>query len=205
MAKNFAEIAFTESVKAQQEHYGSRGQNARMEAFERGTELTFAEADFISMRDGFYLATVGEHGQPYVQFRGGVKGFLKVIDSKTLGYADFRGNLQYISVGNLSKDNRAALILMDYANRQRLKIFARIEVVEATDAPELIAKLQHTDYKARIERAMILKVEAFDWNCPQHITPRFTIEEIREMNQPLYAHIEKLEAELKRVKGEADV
>lgn len=205
MAKNYAEIAFTGSVKAQQEHYGSRQQYTRMEASERGTELTFAEADFISMRDGFYLATVGEHGQPYVQFRGGVKGFLKVIDSKTLGYADFRGNLQYISVGNLSKDNRAALILMDYANRQRLKIFARIELVEAGDAPELIAKLQHADYKARIERAMILMVEAFDWNCPQHITPRFTIEEIREMNQPLYAHIENLEAELKRVKGEANV
>ncbi len=112
-----------------------------------------------------------------------------------MGYADFRGNLQYISVGNLTKDNRAALILMDYANRQRLKIFASIEVCEAPDAPELIAKLENSNYKAKIERAMILNVDAFDWNCPQHITPRFTIEEVQAMNQPLYEHIKKLEAE----------
>lgn len=195
MAKNYLEIALTESVKAQQKIYGSRRQYERMEAIQRGTELTIAEADFIAERDSFYLATVGENGQPYVQFRGGAKGFLKVLNSKTLGYADFRGNLQYISVGNLSKDNRAALILMDYANRQRLKIFANIEVFETKDAPELIAKLESPDYKAKIERAMILNVEAFDWNCPQHITPRFTIEEIQAMNQPLYEHIEKLEAE----------
>lgn len=195
MAKNYLEIAFTESVKAQQKSYGSRRQYERMEAIQRGTELTIAEADFIAERDSFYLATVGENGQPYVQFRGGAKGFLKVLDSKTLGYADFRGNLQYISVGNLTKDNRAALILMDYANRQRLKIFANIEVFETKDAPELIAKLESPDYKAKIERAMILNVSAFDWNCPQHITPRFTIEEIQAMNQPLYEHIEKLEAE----------
>ena len=195
MAKNYLEIAFTESVKAQQKIYGSRRQYERMGAIQRGTELTLAETDFISTRDSFYLATVGENGQPYVQFRGGMKGFLKVLDSKTLGYADFRGNLQYISVGNLTKDNRAALILMDYANRQRLKIFASIEVFEAKDAAELIAKLENSDYKAKIERAMILNVHAFDWNCPQHITPRFTIEEIQAMNQPLYEHIEKLEAE----------
>lgn len=162
MAKNYAEIAFTESVKAKQEKYGSRRQYERMEAAERGIELTFAEADFISLRDSFYLATVGENGQPYVQFRGGEIGFLKVLDSKTLAYADFRGNLQYISVGNLSTDNRAALILMDYANRRRLKIFARIEVLDARDAPELIAKLENPDYKAKIERAMILRMEAFD-------------------------------------------
>lgn len=205
MAKNYLEIAFTESVKAQQEKYGSRQQYSRMGTIERGTELTFAEADFIAARDSFYLATVGEGGQPYVQFRGGAAGFLKVLDSKTLGYADFRGNRQYISVGNLSKDNRAALILMDYANQQRLKIFAGIEVYEAKDAPEIIARLENPDYKAKIERAMILKVEAFDWNCPQHITPRFTIEEIRALNQPLYEHIEKLEAEIKHLKGKKNV
>ncbi len=157
MAKNYLEIALTESVKAQQKIYGSRRQYERMEAIQRGTELTIAEADFIAERDSFYLATVGENGQPYVQFRGGAKGFLKVLNAKTLGYADFRGNLQYISVGNLSKDNRAALILMDYANRQRLKIFANIEVFETKDAPELIAKLESPDYKAKIERAMILR------------------------------------------------
>lgn len=202
MAKKFAEIAFTESVKRQQEKYGSRRQYERVEQVERGTEIGFAEADFIHERDSFYLATVGETGQPYVQFRGGAAGFLKVLDKKTLAYADFRGNLQYVSVGNLAENNRAALILMDYPNRRRLKIFARIEVVEATDAPDLIEKLKDENYPAKIERAMILRVEAFDWNCPQHITPRYTNEEIREINQPLYEHIENLEAEIRRLKSE---
>lgn len=200
MAKNYLEIAFTESVKAQQNIYGSRRQYERAEAVERGTELSFPEADFIQERDSFYLATVSENGQPYLQFRGGEKGFLKVLDNKTLGYADFRGNLQYISVGNLAENNRASLILMNYPKRQRLKIFVRIEVFTASDVPELITKLENTDYKAKIERAMILHVEAFDWNCPQHITPRYTIEEIKEMNQPLYEHIEKLEQEIKELK-----
>ena len=202
MAKNFAKIAFTESVKRQQEKYGSRRQYERMERIERGTEIGFAEADFISERDGFYLATVNESGQPYVQFRGGAPGFLKVLDKKTLAYADFRGNLQYVSVGNLAENNRAALILMDYPNRRRLKIFARIEVFEADEVPELIEKLKDAQYPAKVERAMILRVEAFDWNCPQHITPRFTVEEIREINQPLYEHIEKLEAKIREMKGE---
>ncbi len=201
MAKNFAEIAFTESVKAQQEKYGSRRSYAKMEAQARGTELSFAEADFIAARDSFYLSTVGENGYPYVQFRGGPKGFLKVLDARTLAYADFRGNLQYISVGNLTRNDKAALILMDYAQRQRLKIYARIEVIEAQDAPELIAQLQDPEYKAQIERAMLLHVEAFDWNCPQHITQRFTLEEIRELNAPLYEHIAQLEAEIERLKA----
>lgn len=200
MAKNFAEIAFTDSVKAQQKKFGSRRSYARMEAMERGTELSLAEADFISERDGFYLATVGETGYPYVQFRGGPKGFLKMLDPKKLAYVDFRGNMQYISVGNLNRNDKAALILMDYANRRRLKIFAHIEVVEAEDAPELIAQLQDTGYEAQVERAMVLHVEAFDWNCPQHITPRYTIEEIRELNAPLYEHVAKLEAEVERLK-----
>ena len=201
MARNFAELAFTESVKAQQEKYGSRKSYARMEAMARGSELGFAEADFIAERDGFYLATVGENGYPYVQFRGGPKGFLKVLDAKTLAYADFRGNLQYISVGNLTRNDKAALILMDYARRQRLKIYARIEVVEAKDNPELIAQLQDASYDAQVERAMVLHLEAFDWNCPQHITQRFTIEEIRELNAPIYEQVAQLEAEIARLKA----
>lgn len=200
MARNFAEIAFTESVRAQQEKYGSRKSYARMEAQARGTELSFAEADFIAERDSFYLSTVGENDYPYVQFRGGPKGFLKTLDSRTLAFADFRGNLQYISVGNLSRNDKAALILMDYAQRRRLKIYARVEVVEAKDAPELIAQLQDPHYEANVERAMILHIEAFDWNCPQHITQRFTLEEIRELNAPLYDHVAQLEAEIERLK-----
>jgi hypothetical protein len=201
MARNFAEIAFTESVKAQQEKYGSRKSYARMEQLERGTELSFNEADFIAERDSFYLATVGASGFPYVQYRGGPKGFLKVLDARTLAFADFRGNLQYISTGNLQDNDKAALFLMDYAQRQRMKIFARIEIFEAATAPELIAQLHDTSYEAQVERAMVLHVEAFDWNCPQHITPRFTIEEIRALNGPLYEHIAKLEAEIASLKA----
>ncbi len=200
MARNFAEIAFTESVKARQEKYGSRRSYARMEATVRGTEIGENEAAFIAEQDGFYLATVSETGQPYVQFRGGPKGFLKVLDAKTLAYADFRGNLQYISMGNLDRNDRAALILLDYARQQRLKIFARTEIVEANDNPALIAQLQDPAYDAQVERAVVLRIEALDWNCPQHITPRFTIEEIRELNAPLYEHIDKLEAEIARLK-----
>ncbi len=196
MAKNFAELAFTQSVKEQQEKYGSRRQYARIEQVARGTQLSVAEAEFIGEREGFYLATVGENGHPYVQFRGGPKGFLKVLDPQTLAYADFRGNLQYISIGNLTHNNKAALILMDYAQRQRLKIFASIEIIEAKDAPELFARLQDATYEAQVERAMVLHLEAFDWNCPQHITPRFTIAEIQELNAPLYEHIAKLEAKI---------
>jgi hypothetical protein len=200
MAKNFAEIAFKDSVKAQQTKYGSRGSYARMEAMERGTEISSAEADFIVERDSFYLATVGESGYPYVQFRGGPKGFLKVLDPNTLAYADFRGNRQYISVGNLHRNRKAALILMDYANRRRLKIYAHIEVIEAKDAPDLLARVQDMDYEAHVERAMVLHVEAFDWNCPQHITPRYTIEEVRDLNAPLYEQVTKLEAEIVSLK-----
>lgn len=201
MARNFAELAFTESVKAQQTKYGSRRSYARMEQMARGNEFGEAEAEFIAERDGFYLATVGETGFPYVQFRGGPKGFLKVLDARTLAYADFRGNLQYISVGNLQQSDKAALILMDYANRQRLKIYAHIEVLEAKDAPELIVQLQDARYDAQVERALVLHLEAFDWNCPQHITPRYTLEEIREINAPLYEHVARLEAELERLKN----
>jgi len=199
MAKNYAQIAFTERVKVEQEKYGSRRQYERMERIERGTELSFAEADFIHARDSFYIATSGEGGQPYVQFRGGPRGFLKVLDKHTLAYADFRGNLQYISVGNLATNNRAALILVDYANRQRLKIFVRINVVAAADAPDLIATVAHPEYKATIERAMVLHVEAVDWNCPQHITPRYTMEEIHVMNQPLHDQIQHLEARVQQL------
>ena len=202
MAKNFAAIAFTESVKAQQEQYGSRQQYAQMDRLARGTTLTIAETEFIAARDSFYLATVGETGYPYVQFRGGPPGFLRVLDAQTLGYADFRGNRQYITVGNLDQNDRAALILMDYANRSRLKVYARIEVINAKDRPELMEKLRVSGYDAKLERAMLLHVEAFDWNCPQHITPRFTTEEIQAMNAPMYEHIAKLEAELMRLKAQ---
>ncbi len=188
-------------MKAAQTHYGSRPHYAKSEnSAAKNARLTVQEIEFIGERDGFYIATVGETGQPYIQFRGGKSGFLKVLDDKTLGFADFRGNLQYISVGNLSKNKRVALFLMDYANQRRLKILAEAEAKDAGEVPELIEKLRVSDYKAKIERAMILHLEAFDWNCPQHITPRFTVEEIRAMNAPLYDYVEKLEVEIKNLK-----
>lgn len=184
MAKNYAELAFTPDVRKEQERHGSRRQYERMEKISRGTELTFAEADFIETRDSFYMATVGENGYPYVQFRGGPAGFLRVLDPKTLGYADFRGNLQYVSVGNLRRNNKAALIMMDYPNRRRLKIFATLRVFDSEDAPDLVERLTIPDYPAKIERAMVLHVDAFDWNCPQHITPRYTVEEFQLLQSP---------------------
>jgi predicted pyridoxine 5'-phosphate oxidase superfamily flavin-nucleotide-binding protein len=202
MSHKFFDLTFTPSVKAAQEHYGTRRNYTRFEGGEPDFHgLTDAENDFIEARDGFYMATVGENGQPYVQFRGGPKGFLKVLDDHTLGYADFRGNLQYISVGNLTANGKAAIFLMDYPNQTRLKILARVEVRDAKDAPELIEKLTMPDYKAKIERAMILHVEAFDWNCPQHITPRYTMDEIRTMTMPLYEHVEKLEKEIAELRS----
>ncbi len=201
MSHKFFDLTFTPSVKAAQEHYGTRRNYARFEGGDSDFHgLTDAENDFIAARDGFYMATAGENGQPYIQFRGGPAGFLKVLDDRTLGYADFRGNLQYISVGNLLANDKAALFLMDYANKARLKILARVEVRDAKDAPELIKKLTMPDYKAKVERAMILHVEAFDWSCPQHITPRYTMDEVRRMTTPLLERIQEFEGELSKLK-----
>jgi predicted pyridoxine 5'-phosphate oxidase superfamily flavin-nucleotide-binding protein len=180
MAGGFARRMFTGRVKEAQVRYGSRADAARMEAGGGDDRLGEKERRFIAERDGFYLATVNEEGWPYVQFRGGPRGFLRVVDDRTLGYADFRGNLQYISMGNLRHDDRVALFLMDYANRRRLKILARARVVDVRDDPGLVARLEDPRYRARVERGVLLALEAFDWNCPQHITPRFTEEEWRE-------------------------
>ncbi|GAA0585266.1 pyridoxamine 5'-phosphate oxidase family protein [Caenispirillum bisanense] len=175
MARAFADITFTPSVKAAQARYGSRAANEGFErAANRAAVLTAREADFIAARDGFYQATVSETGWPYVQFRGGPPGFLKVLDDRTIGYADFRGNVQYISTGNIEADGRVSLILMDYANRRRLKIWARARIVHEDEDPGLLARLEIPTYRARVERAVVMTVEALDWNCPQHITPRFT-------------------------------
>lgn len=200
MPTSFPRIAFTASVRAQQEKHGSRRQYERMEAMRAEDGLTDREVEFISGRDSFYMATAGENGYPYVQFRGGPRGFLKALDAHTLAYADFRGNRQYISVGNLEKNSRAALILMDYANRRRLKIYATIETRDASEAPELIATLADPGYPAVVERAMLLRVDAFDWNCPQHIVPRYTLEEVQAASEPLHARIKELEREVKRLK-----
>jgi predicted pyridoxine 5'-phosphate oxidase superfamily flavin-nucleotide-binding protein len=196
MARAFAAITFTPSVRAAQIRYGSRRANEGFErAEDRRDELTSREAEFIATRDSFYQASVSETGWPYVQFRGGPKGFLKVLDENTIGYADFRGNVQYISAGNINADGRVALILIDYPNRRRLKIWGRARLVHADEDADLLARLEIPTYRARVERAVIVTVEAFDWNCPQHITRRFTEEEIAELTAPLAQEIERLAAE----------
>lgn len=202
MGHPFFDLTFTKSVKKAQERYGSRRTYSR---FEGGppdfTGIGDVEADFIEARDGFYMASVNSDGQPYIQFRGGPSGFLKVLDEKTLAFADFRGNMQYISVGNLNENKKAALFLMDYPNQTRLKILANAEVIDAADDPDLITKLAMPDHKAKIERAIVLTVEALDWNCPQHITPRYTMDEVKQIIAPISAHIERLEKELEELKA----
>ncbi len=181
MGRRFAELAFTPLVKTQQEIHGSRRQYARVEqTAESGSVLGDFERGFIEERDGFYMASVSETGWPYMQFRGGPAGFLHVLDEKTLGFADLRGNKQYISVGNFLHDDKVCLFLMDYAGQQRLKILGHVEIVEGDDrATELLASLRTEEPGAQPERALLITIEAFDWNCPQHITPRYTIDELR--------------------------
>jgi predicted pyridoxine 5'-phosphate oxidase superfamily flavin-nucleotide-binding protein len=193
MATAFADITFTPSVKAAQSHYGSRERNSRFElATDPRNQLTEQEINFIAQRDSFYQATVSESGWPYVQHRGGPVGFLKVLNGRTLGFADFRGNVQYLSVGNLQANNRISLILMDYANRQRLKIWGTVRIAHADTELELLAQLEVPTYRARVERSIIIHIEALDWNCPQHITPRYSQAQVEEMVAPLMAEIERL-------------
>jgi len=196
MSRAYSDIAFTPAVRAVQTRMGSRsGYEPLDQTDDRRNRLGAAEVAFIEGRDGLYQATVSESGWPYVQFRGGPSGFLKVLDEGTIGYADFRGNVQYISVGNLEGNNRISIILMDYANRRRLKILGRARLVNESDNPQLVARLELAHYRARVERAVVIDVEGYDWNCPQHITPRFTDAEVQEMVSPLRAEIAKLTAE----------
>jgi predicted pyridoxine 5'-phosphate oxidase superfamily flavin-nucleotide-binding protein len=176
MTHRFADITFTDSVMAAQEHYGSRARNERMRTIAGpNDELGARESDFIMQRDTFYLATIGETGWPYVQHRGGPPGFLKVLSQNQLAYADFRGNTQLVSVGNVSVDDRCSLILMDYPNRPRLKILGHMRVEDAATVDQkYLAAVDLSGYKAGIERVVFIDVVAFDWNCPQHITRRYT-------------------------------
>lgn len=193
MGRRFAEIAFTPAVKKEQEKHGSRRQYQRVEEFgDMGDALGPHERAFILERDGFYLSTVSETGWPYIQFRGGPKGFLNVIDNQTLAYADLAGNMQYISTGNLKRSDRIALFLMDYPNQRRLKILGHAEIHEGDAvAREWIDKLRTKEKNARPERAMIIHVAAFDWNCPQHITPRFTLDELMQLKKQ--GHLDDLQ------------
>jgi predicted pyridoxine 5'-phosphate oxidase superfamily flavin-nucleotide-binding protein len=195
MAYKFLDITATPSVRAAQAANGSRDMWEHFKGHRTFDRFTGDEAAFIARRDSFYMATVSESGWPYVQHRGGPSGFLKVLDEKTLGFADFRGNRQYISLGNIAADDRVSLILMDYPNRTRLKILAHMEARDLAAEPELAARLALPGYKAKLERAFLLHLETFDWNCPQHITPRFTMADIEPAMSALQTRVAELEAE----------
>lgn len=200
---SFGSLVFTPVVKKLQERYGSRQQYERMKNTGASRDhVTSFEIEFLAERDSFYWATVGSTGWPYVQHRGGPKGFLKVIDSQTLALADFRGNKQFISAGNLLTDNRVAMILVDYPQQARLKILGRVEVLDGDKAAPWIQRVQTPGYKAVIERVFVVHMEAYDWNCPQHIIPRYTAEEIRDAVQDVEEKLHSLETENEELRQE---
>lgn len=196
--RSFAELAFTPAVQALQERHGSRAAYARLQReSEPGEGLGPPEAEHIAKADSFYLATVSETGWPYVQHRGGPPGFLRVVSPTRLSFADFRGNRQYVSAGNASRDERASLIVMDYANRRRLKLIGRLRFSAPDEArSEDVLAVEVPGYRARVERIAQFDVEAFDWNCRQHITQRFTLAEIETHAQHLRVRVAQLEAEV---------
>ena len=200
MTELVSDIAFTPAVKAWQARLGSRAGYARMaEKRDWSDSVTPDLAAFLAERDSFYLATASADGRPYIQHRGGPAGFLKVLDDKHLAFADFGGNKQYISAGNLSENDRASIFLMDYANRQRIKLWGRARVVE--DDAALLERLADPAYRATPERAVVFEIEAWDVNCPQHIARRYTDDQIAPALAKLQARIDELEAEVKALKG----
>ncbi len=201
MGPRYAEIVFTPKIRAVQEALGSRKAYAKYDTSENHNRLSEREAAFIAARDSFYMATVSETGWPYIQHRGGPAGFTKVLDERTIGFADFRGNRQYITVGNLLTNNRVSLFFMDYPRQARLKLLGRARFANGEDEPVLIERLMLPEYPAKIERGFIITVEAFDWNCSQHITPRFTPAEVASAILPLKQRIAELEAQIARSKS----
>ena len=202
MPYGFLDIAATTGVRAAQDVNGSGDYWAAFKGDRPSDRFTEAEIAFIAGRDSLFMATVSESGWPYVQHRGGPPGFIRILDDRTLAIADFRGNRQYISTGNLASDDRAALILMDYPNRRRLKIYARIEARDLAADPELAAKLTLPGYRAKVERGLVIHLAAFDWNCPQHITPRFSEAELAPALAPLRARLQALESENAALRAE---
>ncbi|UOK69455.1 pyridoxamine 5'-phosphate oxidase family protein [Ancylobacter polymorphus] len=195
MSYGFLDIAITPSVRAAQEEMGVAHLWEDFRGDRASDRFSRSEEAFIAQRDSFYIASVSETGWPYVQHRGGPRGFLKVIDERTLAFADYSGNRQYISTGNVAANSRTCLFLMDYPRRTRLKIYAQAEVLALDADPELTEKLSPQGYRARPERLFRLRLDAFDWNCPQHITPRFTEADITEAVRPLRDRLAELEAE----------
>ncbi|GAB2591085.1 pyridoxamine 5'-phosphate oxidase family protein [Spirosoma areae] len=203
--QNYSNFAFTDPVKKLQERFGSRSAYARQEKYAYLDGLTEQETRFIAERDSFYMASIGENGFPYIQHRGGPKGFAKVIDKVHIGFVDFTGNRQYISVGNILTRPQVSLIMVDYPRRARLKIYAEASIIELTDQPDLFNLLDPADYPHRPERMMVLTVKSYDWNCPQHITPRYTAEEIAGAMAERDEYVQSLEAEVARLRQRVNV
>ncbi len=195
MTQRYQELLFSPAVRAAQAALGSTGYPERP-AISTPDRLTEDEAAFITARDSFYMATNGSDGWPYLQHRGGPTGFVHVLDPGTLAFVEFRGNRQYISLGNLAVNQKASLFFMDYANRARLKLLGHVRPAPLSEAPELLAALQDDKLRARAERLLLIDVQAFDWNCPQYIEPRFTAADITPAITRLQTRIAELEAEL---------
>ncbi len=195
MADKFHELAFTDSVRKAQAHY--YGKLQRVGGAPERDALTEDETAFIQSRDSFYMATVSETGWPYVQHRGGKSGFLRVISPTSLAFADYKGNRQLLSTGNLAVSDRVTLFLMDYPQRTRLKILGHARVEDARQYPELVGQLAELEVQPIVERLFFIEIISFDWNCPQHITPRYTAAEVEAAIAPLRQRITELEAQLK--------
>jgi predicted pyridoxine 5'-phosphate oxidase superfamily flavin-nucleotide-binding protein len=202
MARNYLRTLIGGAARRLQEEAGSRGAYARMEAgADYPDQIGAKESEFIAARDSFYIASITENGWPYVQHRGGPPGFLKSLPDNRLAFADYQGNKQYLSVGNMETGPRVSLFLMDYPDRRRLKIIGNTRHIELDEDPEFVTSLMSPEYKAAPERAIIIDVIGFDWNCPQHITPRFTEEEIKQAIGPLTAELDQLRAEVGRLRA----
>ena len=205
MARNYRTTLFNEDVQRLQEIHGSRASYAKLDAGADGAPdlLTAKEIDYIALRDSFYMASVTADGWPYMQHRGGPAGFLRHIEGNRIGFADYRGNKQYISTANLMRDDRVSLFLMDYPNRERLKLLGHARSVERDDDPELVASLMPDGYRAVPERAFLIDVIGWEWNCSQHIVPRFTEDQISAAVRPMAAELGRLRAELEALRAAA--
>ncbi|TKB68867.1 MAG: pyridoxamine 5'-phosphate oxidase family protein [Nitrospira sp.] len=197
MALKYLELAMTEAVRRAQNHYYGRAM--KIAGAPERDPLGQAEAEFLAERDSFYLGSISETGWPYIQHRGGPKGFLRMVNETTLAFADYKGNRQLLTTGNVSVNDRVALFLMDYQNRARLKILGHARVEDARAHPELVAQLADQTMQSSVERLVFIDVVSFDWNCPKYITPRYSAEEVEAYVGPLKSRIAKLETQLSRM------
>lgn len=197
---NYHKLAFTDAVKQFQEIFGSRDSYDFQEKVREVSGLSANEIKFISHMDHFFMASIGDNGYPYIQHRGGLTGFVKVLDNKTLGMIDFSGNKQYISLGNITSNPNISLIFLSYPHKARLKIYAKTKLLSLDENPQMLEMLQIENYNYRAERLMLFEIQAFDWNCPQHITPRYTAEEITPIFEKSSDYINELEAEIAALK-----